>query len=576
MCYFACMSFKKNLALLVLALGSMSANAQNRMDYPQDYFRNPLDIPIMLAGNFGECRSNHFHSGLDIKTMAKENMKVYAAAEGYISRIKMEPGGFGHALYVTHPNGYTTLYAHLNDFIPEVQEFVRQQQYKKESWTVDIPVPADMFPVKKGQQIAWSGNTGSSTAPHLHFEIRDTQTEHPLNPQLFGFTIEDTIAPKPIEIAVYDRTRSIYEQQVRLVPLKKKGDDYVFDTVYVNTEAVGIGIHVNDFMNGSSNTLNFYTALLMPGEGQFTQIVLDDIGYDVTRYLHAYVDYKTRKQMGKWIQLLFQLKNNRLDHIYGYGAEALVNARKYSDISLDENEALPVKIKLDDVAGNETEITGVLYYKPASKEQPPCSNLFTAGKPNKFSNKNISFTLSENALYDDVCFEYSRTTHANGYSDKHSIGKSYVPVHSWFDLYIKPDNNIPTDRRNKVALVRIDGKEETGKAASFENGSYKASVRNFGDYKLVVDREPPQLSSLQKEGADLGKASRISFTAKEEITSVKKFRAELDGKWLLFEQRGNTWFYEFDEHCPKGKHTLVVTVADENDNSQTLRYNFTR
>lgn len=566
------MLLNKYAALFVLGLTGTFAKAQ---DHPKGYFRNPLDIPISLAGNFGECRSNHFHSGLDIKTQGKENMKVYAVADGYISRIKMEPGGFGHALYVTHPNGYTTLYAHLNDFIPEVQKFVRQQQYKKESWTVDVPVPADMFPVKKGQQIAWSGNTGSSTAPHLHFEIRSTQTEHPLNPQLFGFEIEDTIAPKPIELAVYNTGRSIYEQDVQLVTLRKNGSGYTFDTVYVNSPDAGLGVHANDFMNGSSNTLNFYTATLSANNEQLLNIRLDDIGYDVTRYLHAYVDYKARKQTNKWIQLLFQLKDNKLNHIYEYrgGGKA-----QRGTINLEAKRVQPIRITLTDATGNATNISGVLAYKPFDvyTTEIQCTNFFTAGRPNRFQNKNINLRLQENALYDDVCFTYSKTSHANGYSDVHRVHRNYVPLHMWVDFFITPDNNVLADRRSKVAMVYIDGKEETGKAATYVDGAYKASIRNFGDYKLVVDTDAPELVAQQKDGSDLSKASRISFTAKDEVTSVKSFRAELDGIWLLFEQRGNTWFYEFDEHCPKGKHTLIVKVSDENDNTRTLRYNFTR
>lgn len=574
MFYFACMQFQKFLALLGLSVTGIIAKSQAQ-DYPKNYFRNPLDIPILLAGNFGECRANHFHSGMDIKTQGKENMKVYSAADGYISRIKMEPGGFGHALYITHPNGYTTLYAHLNDFIPEVQKFVRQQQYKKEDWAVDVPVPADMFPVKKGQQIAWSGNTGGSTAPHLHFEIRNTQTEHPLNPQLFGFEIEDTIAPKPIELAVYNTGKSIYEQQVQLVALRKKGTDYTFDTIYVNSPDAGLGIHANDFMNGSSNTLNFYTAALYANNEQLLNIRLDDIGYDVTRYLHAYVDYKARKQTSKWIQLLFQLKGNKLDHIYEYPGDLKSNR---GNIHFTKKAMVPVRIELTDAAGNTTNIVGVLSSKPQNEDatKKACTNFFTAGQPNSFRNKNIHLRLPATALYDDMCFTYSKTSHANGYSDIHHVHRSFVPIHMWIDLFITPDNNVPADKRNKVAMVYIDGKEETGKAATYVDGAYKAYMRNFGDYKLVVDEEAPELTPQQKEGADLSKASRISFTAKDEVTSVKSFRAELDGEWLLFEQHGNTWFYEFDERCSKGKHTLSVTVSDENDNSRTLRHNFTR
>src|SRR4051812_41234037 len=205
------------LCLLTLLFLCNTLHAQAPA-YPQDYFRNPLGIPILLAGNFGECRPGHFHSGIDIKTGGHENEPVYAAADGYISRIKMEPGGFGHGLYITHPNGYTTLYAHLNDFAPAVQAYVKKEQYSKKHWDVDIQLTPDQFPVKKGQQIAWSGNTGASTAPHLHFEIRNTKTEHPLNPQLFGLPVVDNIPPLPAEVAFYNANIDIGDTKAAIFP----------------------------------------------------------------------------------------------------------------------------------------------------------------------------------------------------------------------------------------------------------------------------------------------------------------------------------------------------------------------
>ncbi len=201
------------LSCCLLPFISYGQKNGDKPNYPQNYFRNPLDIPILLAGNFGECRPGHFHSGVDIKTNGKENLPVRAAADGYISRIKTDKGGFGHALYVTHPNGYTTLYAHLNNYAGPVQQYLREKQYEKEQWNVDLELQPSQFPVKKGQQIAWSGNTGSSTAPHLHFEIRNTTTEHPLNPELFGLPIPDNIAPIPTSVAVYDLNHSIYAFQ---------------------------------------------------------------------------------------------------------------------------------------------------------------------------------------------------------------------------------------------------------------------------------------------------------------------------------------------------------------------------
>lgn len=551
-------------AVLIICVGKQ-AGAQ----YPQGYFRNPLDIPIELAGNFGECRPNHFHSGIDIKTQSKENFKVYAAADGYISRIKMERGGFGHALYVTHPNGYTTLYAHLNDFIPAVQKHMKTKQYEKESWELDIQLDPSQFPVKKGQQIAWSGNTGGSTAPHLHFEIRDTKTEHPLNAQLFGFNVTDNISPKPTQIAIYDLTRSIYEQKPQILSLVNKGIYTTANSIIkIHAPKAGLGINVFDYMNGSSNTLAFYTAEVYMDDMPAGKITLDDIGYDVTRYLHAYTDIKTKKNIGSWIQLMFKLPGNELDHIYeGFEQYGL-------DIS--DGQTHDVRIVLKDVYGNSTDIKTALQYEPPATEFT-CERMWMkANQQNSFEHPNVKFTLDEAALYDDVCFQFSADTDIKNYSDRYQLHESSIPVHTYFTLYLKPNKPVPFELRDKIVIMQSDGKDESGRAAKFgDEGWYSAKVRSFGKYWLVSDNTAPVIRSLQKSN-NLSTAKSISFTAKDDITSVKEFRAELDGKWLCFEKRGSTYFYIFDEHCSKGKHTLVVTARDENDNVQTLKYSFTR
>ncbi len=556
--------------LLFVCLLPLIATAQK---YPTDYFRNPLNIPILLAGNFGECRGGHFHSGLDIKTNGKENQPVLAAAEGYVSRIKMDKGGFGHALYITHPNGYTTLYAHLNKFAPKIQKYLRAEQYKAEKWDLDLQLDASQFPVKKGEQIAFSGNTGSSSAPHLHFEIRDTRTEHPLNPQLFGFNIKDNKAPVPLEVAIYDMRKSIYDQAPRLVAVKKSKDVYQpADGIIISSSTInGIGIHVNDYMDGSENTLNFYNVKLYVNDELVTDISLDDIGYDVTRYLHAYADYKAKEQKDKWIQCLFQLKGNGLDHIYNFPSGD-------GNVNIEQDQEAKVRIELTDNNGNTSMVAFTLRVENVAADgAPKCDARFKANAKNSFDDLNVNFSLPETALYDDVCFIFSRSDAPTGYSSTYEIGKSYVPVHNYFDLNIKPEKTIPFGLRDKVAMRYSDGKTTNGRAATpTDKGWYTASVRNFGAYSLVADNELPTIVPAVKNGSNLSKAKRVTFTVKDAITSIKRCRAEMNGQWLLLEQHGNSFFYEFDEHCPKGKNTMVIVATDENNNTNTLRYTFTR
>jgi len=568
------------LPLLLAVHGCLSLSAQATQDtvtYPKGYFRNPLNIPVLLAGNFGECRPGHFHSGMDIKTQGRENLPVYAAADGYVSRIKTEVGGFGHALYVTHPNGYTTVYAHLNDFAPALQRYLREQQYRAESWTVDISLPPEQFPVKKGGQIAWSGNTGGSTAPHLHFEIRDSRTEHPLNGQLFGIAYADQRPPAPLKLAVY-RTpfTRIYGETPRLLPLKKKGDSYApaaGDTIVIrHAGATGIGVEVNDFMAGSNNTLAFYTAALYLDDQLQCRVRLDDIGYDETRYLHAYADYKTKEEKNTWVQCLFRLPGNRLERIYEH-----LNAQS-GLLELADGQAHALRIILTDAAGNESVIRCHLLQEPVTADTAvPCDRWLRAGEVNRVETVNLAFTLDADALYSDLCFHLDKKPDPQSFSDRFQVQSPSVPVHRFFELKIRPARPVPFALRDKIVLLYHDGKKETGRAAvADDNGWYKASVRSFGAYRLAADTIPPRIVSMNGKSSVLSAAKEIRFRAADALTSVKQFRAELDGKWLLFEQSGHTFYYRFDGHCPKGKHTLRVTAWDESGNKAVLTYPFTR
>ncbi len=565
------------LAAVLLQQGISSAQSPVPPVYPKGYFRNPLDIPIVLAGNFAECRPNHFHGGLDIKTEGRENMPVYAAADGYVARVKIEKAGYGHVLYINHPNGYTTAYAHLNDFMKPLAQHVHKKQYENEKAELDLSFKPGEFPVKKGDQIALSGNTGGSTAPHLHFEIRKTENEHALNPQLFGFEINDKIPPKIRKIAIYDMTERMYEQTPALYNVElHEGNYYVKDTIIVHSTYSGIGVVTEDYMNGSTNTLTYGLMNMYLSDALNITVRLNNIDFNETRYMNAYVDYKQKYLTGEWIQCLFQTEGNLLETIYEYTSNYKRLSQK-GKVELGPNSPRQIKLEFIDGAGNTANVYLQMKHVPKpEKAEPECAKTFKLGK-NSFATQEVALVMDENSIYEPLCFDFKSTPDAAAYSNRLQIHKPYVPVHKYFGLYINPTKPVPEHLQHKMTLVCNDGKDETAIAAEYNDGWYKAKVRKFGEYRLVPDTTAPAIKPTQPDGSNYGKASAMVMNVSETGTSVASFRAELNGKWLCFEARpGDKFIYTFDEYCPKGKHKLNITATDENGNKSTLVYNFTR
>lgn len=566
----------KFITAVLFFIVPFSTWAQDDADFPQHYFRNPLDIPISLAGGFAECRPNHFHTGIDIKTDQKENVPVYAAADGYISRITISHSGYGNAIYITHPNGYTTLYGHLNDFYPALQQYLKQKQYEQESWNSDLSIPSGRFPVKKGQLVAYSGTTGGSTGPHLHFEIRSNTTEHVLNAMLFGLPINDTRAPEAKSVAVYNAGQSIYEQQPAFLPLIKKEAGYTTKagTYTSKSPNIYLGIQAQDYINNSTNWLGVYRMKLFLDEELQASTELREINFDQNRYVNAYADFKTKEEKGIWYQSLYRLPGNKLD-VYTY-----LNAQN-GTLDISDGQLHNIRIELEDAHHNKSQVNFAVRYA-GSSATTACSNTWQPGKERTLQTKNTSFSIDEKALYDKICFRYTETTSKQYYSEILQLHDAKIPLHSTTDLGIKINQALPFDLRSKLVFIHhikaasLPGNNpQDGAAARYDKGWAWAPVRTFGNYYVGVDTVPPVLTPMQK-GADFSKAKKISFKVTDKMTSVKKFRAELDGKWLCFVRAGNTYTYTFDEHCSTGQHKLVLTASDENDNQTVYSLNFRR
>jgi hypothetical protein len=564
--------------LLLLFISSITTFAQvfPQKQYPLGYFRNPMGIPLQLSANFGELRTNHYHMGFDIRTNQRENLPVYAAAEGYISRVKIEKGGFGNAIYITHPNGYTTLYAHLNSFTKELDNYVKECQYEVESWELDKVIPKELFPVTKGQFVALSGNTGASGGPHLHFEIRDTKTENNLNPWLFNFSLPDNIPPILYALYLYDRRYSTYQVNPTRVGIRGAKGAYTSLTneVIVTTPEFSFGVTAEDKTNTSPFLFGIYEAEFWLDDNLQSAFRINDFSYGESRYINGSIDYKTRLTNGRYIQHLSRLPGNNMS-IFSRGLNDGV-------VVLDDTLTHSAVIILKDAAGNKTSMRFKLRYDPTKKSDL----FFTANSIPLQPNKNnevklddVEVFFTDNSFYDVVPFVASsqQPTDTRIISNIHQLHNYTVPVHDSFLVRIKPVINIEKSLRERVIMQLISKNKKVAVKGKWNGEWVEGKLRELGTVQLRVDTNSPVVRPIGfTNGSNLSKARSIGFYADDVEGDLKGFRAELDGKWLRFSRRSDYFTYVFDEHCPPGIHELKVRIEDVAGNITERTYSFTR
>jgi len=564
--------------ILLVLYGSANAQFFPKKNYPKNYFIYPVDARISLAANFGELRPNHYHMGLDCRTDQVVNKIVKAAADGYIARVSVEPFGYGQAIYINHPNGLTTVYGHLNRFFPALEKYVLDKQYEKQSWKVKLEIPRGMFPVKQGQFIAYSGSTGGSQGPHCHFEIRDTKTDKVLNELLFGLPIPDDVPPSIERLYMYDRNKSTYSQTPQYLPIKKTGNTYTTNesTIPVHSDKISFGITANDKLSHSNNPNGIYEAIIYLDNLPLSAFQLDSISYDETRYVNANVDYKTRASGGPYIQHLSRLP--------GYPQGVYKDINGDGVIVLKDTNIHEVKIVVKDANGN----TSVLQFKikmgvPGNKSILNNSGNqsidFQPNQVNVFENQNIQLYLPAPTLYDSLVFSHSEQTDSrpNSYSAIHSVFSGLIPSEVYFTVSLKTDKPVPEYLKDKMLIQQSWKGKKIVVKASRKDDWYSAKFNRFGDFELIADDVPPVIYIDFKDNANISSQRIIVISPKDNSDEIKNFRADLDGKWLLFSNdKGKKLIYHFDEKCPPGKHELKISVEDEAGNKTQKTYHFTR
>lgn len=544
--------------------------AQN--NFPKDYFSPPLDIPMQLSGNFGELRPNHFHAGFDFKTQQKEGLKVYASAEGYVSRIKISTFGNGKTIYITHPNGYTTVYAHLQKAVGPIQDFITNTHYKEQSFEIEMYLKPEEIPIKKGEWIAVSGNTGASEGPHLHYEIRDSKTEFVINPMLFGFDsgFKDTKKPVILGLYVYPLFSSTVNTSKRPILLNtalQKDGTYLADKVLANG-SIGFGIIANDYDDVSFNKNGVYSVnSFLNGQPKFGY-QFDTHSFDDMRYVNALIDYAKYKKTGQRVQKLFM--KNKFDLAFISTDET--KGQMTPTPNLDD----VYRIEVADFFGNKSVITIPIQYDSSVALIPAelvVSNYYlVANKDNIFEKENASVFFPAGTFYDDFALNFDvrdKTLYLHDDS---------VPAHSNFTISLT-DNALSKELQEKTFIARLDGEQINYNSTFRKDSVFSAKVKTLGKYKLVTDTLAPKVSIAKPIEGKWVSQDAIRLQISDLGSGIKTYNGFLNGQWVLFEYDNKTrtiTHYFNDDFLLNGANELKVIVTDSMGNSTTFETHFFR
>ncbi|SDL92716.1 M23 family metallopeptidase [Kriegella aquimaris] len=555
----------------LLLFFSIGIHAQE--NYPKDAFRSPMDIPLILAGTFGELRSNHFHSGMDIKTQQRQGLPIHAIGDGTITRIKISHWGYGKVLYLAHPNGFTSVYGHLQKFSPKIEEYIKKIQYKKKSYEVEVFPDYGEVSVKKGDIIAYGGNTGSSSGPHLHFEIRSSISEKPTNPLLYGYEVRDATDPTLVKLYGYplsdDAVVNQSEEKIGINFTRQEDGTYLADKVMA-AGTIGLGFIGFDRQDMAANRNGVYSVQQLVNGKVYTDYDFETFSFTETRYLNTLIDYEHYGKYRQKIQQCFKAPGNRLS-IYN----TLHNDGK---IVVREGLTYNVEILIRDYKGNLTKLVVPIEGKKEpvkiEKEERKTDTYVVAKKPNNYDLGIAKVYFPSNTFYNDFYIDLKKG------NDTVTIHNSTVPAHRNFTITFDA-SKYSQEERKQLFIARLDKNLRPSYASTYKRGTtFTTRTRNLGTYTLAKDTIAPKVYSKNfKEDQWLTNYRYLSLRISDDLSGIDSYTATLNGEWILmeYEPKTNTITYNFDDKIlDKSQCKLKVVVTDNVGNSTTLETNFYR
>lgn len=568
---------KTYIPLFICGLNMLTTSAQETRT--KAWFINPMDIPVELSGNFMEPRNDHFHSGLDIRTQGQEGIPVKAVADGWISRIKISPWGYGKAVYIDHPNGYTSVYGHLQVLRGPTGDACREQQYRQKDFSIDWYPDKGAIPVTQGEVFALSGNTGGSGGPHLHFEIRRTGDQHALDPEALGMEVRDRTPPEIHGVRLYPLTDSsrTAPYPAKAVGFATEGGAGRYVLKGAETPAaygtIGLAINTLDRYDGSGSKFGVRSIELFVDSVAVFSTRLDELVFDVNRYSNAHLDYAQFKGNKMDYHRCYRLPNNKL-RIYG-------KEPAQGRITVEPGKQYRVRCVVTDANGNRSELTFTLngVTKAETLAWPETARsgaLFRYDAANTINEEGFRFTMPALSLYDDAFVRYERkAAPAKAIAPLHVLDAGLTPIQTACDLSIAVDH----PRADKALIVRMDDRgTASAVGGKLANGWLTAAVKTFGSYTVMVDTIAPVITNSDLR-ADMKGRTTFKVKIADNLSGIDKWTGTVNGEWILLEYDPKTHMlsHTFDPRTTgAGTKAFKLVVTDDRGNSSTFEQTFTR
>ena len=514
---------------------------------------NPINIPIKISGTFGELRNTHFHSGVDIKTEGKQGVKIFSIKDGYVKRIKISKDGFGKAIYLNHHDGTTSVYGHLKKFSSEIEKFVKEIQYKKKSYEIEIYPKNNLFVYKSGELIGYSGNTGSTSGPHLHFEVRDTKTNYPINPLKILENVNDTIIPKINNLYLYDVMSDGTYHLIEKIKLKKINSNYFLTDTIKNSGILGIGINYYDKQDISYSKNGAYSIDFKMNNETIFNYKMDTISLYDKRYLKLLVDFEN-----------WYLKKNKIQKLFVHPKSkyTFLNKKNYDGIiKVENNKNYIGNIEIKDYNGNTSRIGIIIKGTPKQlmKKQTKNYNI-KSDLEYTLESKNIKVKIKKNTFFNDVYIPFKFI------NDTLDLGKNLYPIDKRFKI-IYDIKNLDSTYQKKGFISKINEKNKTEFIWTEKlNNIWSINTNILGKYTISIDTTPPSIKPMNfKNNQLINNQNTLKLRIKDDLSGIKKINGSINGKWILLEHepKNNTISYNLsDINFNSSKYELEIVALD--------------